>query len=141
MLEDNRNTINKCRSELVSMVTTTTDRDKYSKFIKKVSENRFTKVKERQVRKLNSLINKTSNSKNNGSRSTGSNNNYNNGLGHCSQMQGPVNNNQTGNPNSNKWVINLSKRSVTKAQESLLAKGPNLHWPLLTYPLLIILQQ
>ena len=43
--------------------------------MKKVSEDKFTKVKERQERKLNSLINKTSNSKNNGIRSTGSNNN------------------------------------------------------------------
>ena len=101
------------------------DRDKCSKFIKKVSEDRFTKVKERQVRKLNSLINKTSDSKNNGIRSTGSKNNYNNGLGHNSQTQDSVNKNQTGNPNSNKWVINLSKTSLTKAQESLLAKGPN----------------
>ena len=42
-------------------------------------------------------------------------------------MQGPVNNNQKGNPNCNssKWVKSLSKTSLTKAQESLLAKGPN----------------
>ena len=40
-------------------------------------------------------------------------------------MQGSANNNQTGNPYSNKWVINLSKTSLTKEQESLLAKGPN----------------
>ena len=43
-------------------------------------------------------------------------------------MQSLANNNQTGNPNCNnsKWVINLSKTSLTKAQESLSAKGPNI---------------
>ena len=42
-------------------------------------------------------------------------------------MQGIANNNQSGNLNNNnsKWVINLSKTSLTEAQESLLAKGPN----------------
>ena len=45
-----------------------------------------------------------------------------NGLGPNSQMQGPDKNNQTGNLNSNssKWIINLSKISLTKAHESLL---------------------
>ena len=44
---------------------------------------------------------------------------------------GVTNNNQAGNvnnnnnSNSNKWVINLSKTSLTKVQESLSAKGPN----------------
>ena len=94
MLEDNRNAINKCRSDLVSRVTNTTDRDKCSSFIKKVSEDRFTKIKERQVRKLNSLVNKTLN-RNNGIRSTGGN--HNNGLGPNNQTQGSVKNNQTGN--------------------------------------------
>ena len=77
MLEDNRNSINKCRSELASMVTTTTDRNMCSKFIQKVSKVTSTKVKDRQVRKLNSLINKTSNN-NNSITSTSSNNNSNN---------------------------------------------------------------
>ena len=100
------------------------DRDKCSSFIKKVSKDRLTKVKERQVRKLNSLVNKTIN-RNNGISSTGSN--HNNGLGPNSQTQGIANNYQAGNlnNNNNKWVINLSKTSLTKAQESLLAKGPN----------------
>ena len=41
-------------------------------------------------------------------------------------MQGSENNNnQTGNYNNSKWVINLSKTTLTKGQESLLAKGPN----------------
>ena len=51
-------------------------------------------------------------------------------------MQGVISNSQVGNPsnnnninnnnnNNNKWVINLSKTSLTKVQQSLLAKGPN----------------
>ena len=51
MLEDNRKAINKCKAELVSKVTNTSDRNKCSKFIKKVSKERLKKVKERQVRK------------------------------------------------------------------------------------------
>ena len=93
-------------------MVTTTDRDKCSKFIQKISKARLTKVKERQVRKLNSLINKTSN---------------NNNKGNNSQMQGSENNNnQIGNYNNSKLVIKLSKTTSTKGQESLLAKGPNL---------------
>ena len=124
MLEDNRKAISKCRSDLVSRVTNTTDRHKFSKFIENVSKDRFTKVKERQIRKLNSLINKTIN-RNNGISPAGSN--HNNGSGPNSQMQGIANNNQAGNLNNNnsELVINLSKKSLTKAQESLLAKGPN----------------
>ena len=125
MLEDNSSSINRCKAELVSMVTTL-DRDKCSKFIQKVSETRFNKVKERQVRKFNSLINRTSNNNNaTSARSIGSNNNKmscNN-----SQTQGleNSNNNKTGIHNNSKWVINLSKTALTKGQELLLAKGPN----------------
>ena len=61
VLEDNRKAINKCKAELVSKVTNTTDRNKCSNLIKKVSKERFKKVKEGQVRKLNSLISKTIN--------------------------------------------------------------------------------
>ena len=43
MLEDNRKAINKCKAELVSKVTNTTDRNKCSKFIKKVGEERLQK--------------------------------------------------------------------------------------------------
>ena len=124
MLEDNSKAINKCRTDLVSRVTNTTDGHKCSRFIEKVSEDRFTKVKERKVRKRNSLLNKTIN-RNNGISSTGSN--HSNGSGPNSQIQGIANNNKAGNLNNNnsKWVINLSKTSLTKAQESLLSKGPN----------------
>ena len=101
------------------MVTTATDRDKCSKFIQKLSEAKFTKVKDRQVRKLNSLINKTSNN-NNTVSSTSSNNNNNNWSSNNIQMQGLENNNtQTGSYSNSTWVINLSKTPLTKGQESL----------------------
>ena len=51
MLEDNRNAINKCRSDQVSRVTNTTDRGKCSRFIKKINEDMFTKVKEKTGKK------------------------------------------------------------------------------------------
>ena len=35
------------------------------------------------------------------------------------------NNNQTDSYNNSKWVINLSKMTLTKGQESLLAERPN----------------
>ena len=83
MLEDNRNSIDRCKAELASTVTTI-DRDKCSKFIKKVSKTRINKVKERQVRKLNSLINKTSNNNNAiSTKSIGNNNNK----GSCNNSQ------------------------------------------------------
>ena len=112
------------QADLVSRATNTTDRHKCSQFIEKVSEDRFTKVKERQVRKLNSLVNKTIN-RNHGISSTGCN--HNSGLGPSSQTQGIANNYQAGNLNNtnNKWVTNLSKTSLTEGQESLLAKDPN----------------
>ena len=134
-LDDNRKAINKCKAELVSKVTNTTDRNKCTKFIRKVSEEQFKKVKERQVRKLNSLVNKTINKNSNSitHRATGNHNNSRS----CpnNTMQGVISNSQVGNPsdnnnnnnnnNNNKWVINLSRTSLTKMQESLLAKHPN----------------
>ena len=101
--------------------------------MKKVSEERFKKVKERQVRKCNSLVNKTIN-RNNGNSGIDSTTgrNHNNRSDPNNQGQSVTNNNQAGNGNNNnnngnnnKWVINLSKTSLTKAQESLLAKGSN----------------
>ena len=62
-------------------------------------------------------------------RTTGNNNNSRSGSNNT--MQGVISNSQAGSPsdnnnnNNNKWVINLSKTSLTKVQESLLAKGPN----------------
>ena len=43
----NGNTINNSRLRLVSLVTNTTDLDRCSKFIDKVTEERFHKIKDR----------------------------------------------------------------------------------------------
>ena len=103
-------------SRLTSLVTNTTDIDKCSQFINKVREDRFFKVRDRQVHKFNRLDSKSNNkscSHNNQVQATGNSNNTNSG------------NNQSQQENYNRWVINLSKTLLTKGQESLLAKGPN----------------
>ena len=110
------------------MVTTTTTQGKCIEFINKVRENRFNKIKERQVSKFNRLINKPSNKDRDSSTQP---------MGNPRQLQQPSsklrqlqeiisqsNQFQTTN-NNNKWVINLSKTPLTPAQQSLLAKGPN----------------
>ena len=101
MLEDSRKAITKYKAELVSKVTNTTDRNKCSKFIKKVSEERFKMVKERQVRKLNSLINKTINKNSNSitDRTTGNNNNNRSSPNNITH--GVISNSQAGNPSGN----------------------------------------
>ena len=122
-IEESGNTINNSRSWLTSIVTNTTDLDRCSKFIDKVREDRFGKVKERQVRKFNILISKSNNNYN-----KATNNNSRLGQGNnCNSSDRPNNNNnnQSKVSNNNKWVINLSKTNLTEGQKSVLAKGPN----------------
>ena len=101
---------------MASLVTNTTDINKHNKFIDKVREDRFFKVRDRQVNKFNRLDSKS----NNNSHS------YNN------QVQPTDNSNSINSYNNhsqveinNKWVINLSKTPLTKGQKSLLATDPN----------------
>ena len=54
-------TINNSRSRLASIVTNTTDLDRCSKFIDKVREDRYGKIKDTQVRKFNILNSKSNN--------------------------------------------------------------------------------
>ena len=61
ILEDNGNNKNKCRSRLACLVTNTTDTEKCSKFINREREDRFFKVRERQVSKFNRLDSKSNN--------------------------------------------------------------------------------
>ena len=91
-----------------SPVNNTTDIEKCSKFINKVREDRFFKVRERKVNKCNRLDN-------NQTQAVVNSNNLNNG------------NSQSQQGNSNKCVINLSKTLLTK--ESFLANGPNFAIP------------
>ena len=63
-IEESGNVINNNRSRLASIVTNSTDLDRCSKFINKVREDRYAKVKDRQVRKFINLIIKSNNNSN-----------------------------------------------------------------------------
>ena len=56
-LRDNTVRLDRCRSRLASLVTSTT-MDKCTNFINKVKESRFSKVRDRQVNKFNRLMGK-----------------------------------------------------------------------------------
>ena len=103
-------------------IVTQVDLDRCVSFIEKVRQDRFNKVKDRQVRKLDILSNK--NKPNQGSNhSSNNNNNRPTQGGNAASLD---NNNQSASEEDiNKWVINLSKTELTPAQKSLLAKGPN----------------
>ena len=60
-IEEGGNTINNSRLRLASNAT---DLDMCSKFINKVREDRYGKVKDRQVRKFSNLISKSNNDSN-----------------------------------------------------------------------------
>ena len=120
-IEGSGNNINNSRSKLASMVAYKTDLDRCSRFIKKVREDRYGKVKDRQVRKFHNLFNKSKNKNNrlgqinNGSNLERPNNNSSNNNNNTSQLH----------DNNNKWVINLCETRLTEGQMSVLAKGPN----------------
>ena len=117
-IEATTNTINNSRSRLASIVTNTTELDKFSRLINKVREDRYGKAKDRQVRKFNILNNKTN--KNNYNQANNKNN-----LAQVSSDSIGNNNYQSQTSNNNRWVINLSKTSLTEGQKAVLAKGPN----------------
>ena len=132
-IEANVNTINNSRSRLASLVTNTTDLDRCSKFIHKVREGRYGKVKDRQVRKFNILVSK---SKNNDNFRFSSNN--------LTQVEDRArvysnnSNSQLQDSNRKKWLINLSQTNLPEVQRLVLAKGPNFslvprHIPSLEY--------
>ena len=115
ILEDSGKKLEASRLRLLSVVTTTTTKGKCIEFIKKARENQFTKIKERQVNKFNRLTTNVSNR------------DYSTQFSNNMQLQVTRNhsNQSQSISNSNKLVINLSKISLTTAQQSLLAKGPN----------------
>ena len=106
----------------MSLVTNTMDREECSKFINKVREDRFFKVRERQVNNFNRL-NSKSNNNSFSHNNTARDNNQMQALGNSYNLKSV--NNQLQQGYSNKWGINLSKTLLTKGQESLLGKGPN----------------
>ena len=123
-VSDNNGNNNKAR--LASLVTSV-DLEKCGNFIHKVRDERFNRVKQRQVSKFHSLYSKNiqGQSNNRGRIDNRPNQGVNadrSGLGN----HGRDNNNQLeAASDNNKWVINLSKSRLTEAQESVLAKGPN----------------
>ena len=95
--------LDRCRSSLLSKVTTKTTMDRCTEFINKVRESRFIIIRNRQINKLNRLA---------GNRDRGSGTNAQSiGKGH-------------------KWVINLFNTPLTKSQDSFLCPkiSPNLQY-------------
>ena len=107
---------------MFTLVTNNDIQCKCEEFIRKVSELKFNKVRQRQINKLNILVNR---SKNNSQEFRQANplSTTNN---RDSQAQDNNNNRPSHRVSSNnrKWVINLSSVPLTPAQESLLSKGP-----------------
>ena len=115
VIEASENNRDNNRARLVSLVTST-DLERCGNFIEKVREERYNRVKVREVRKFQILYGKSIQRSNNNVRdlntnrsSQGVNTNRlwqsNNRPNHNSQSEG------TGN---NKWVINFSKTSLTQ---------------------------
>ena len=115
------NTMNNSKSRLASIVTNKKGLDRCSRSIDKVREDRYGKVKDRQVRKFNILISKNKNNNN-----SSSNNNNPTQVEDIDRVDSNNSNiNSQSQANNNKWVINLSKTSLTGGQRSVVAKGPN----------------
>ena len=112
-------------------LVTIADIGKCSRFLDKVREDRYNRVKQfRQVRQFNNLFNK--------SKGNILSNNHNNSEGQSKRENGSSNNRASNNrwaqvKNNNsksqlqtniteKWVINLSSTSLTEGQQSVLAK-------------------
>ena len=137
VIEASNNNGNNNKARLVSLVTRS-HLDRCDSLIEKVREERFNQVKQRQVRKFPSLFNRNrqdySYSNNRAivdNRTIIRDNVVRSGL----RYQSNNNNNQLEvGPDNSKWVINLSKTKLTKAQESLLAKGPNFAISLVNMP-------
>ena len=55
ILHENAIKLDRCRTRLLSIVTTTT-MDKHRDFINKVRESRFIKIRDRQINKFNTLM-------------------------------------------------------------------------------------
>ena len=128
IIEESVNNSNNNQARLVSIVTNT-HLNRCGSFIDKVREERYNRVKARQVRNFHILFNKSKHFK---ARDNNNNSNPNrSSQGVNTNRQGRSNNNRLDNnsqlhdSNNNKWVINLSSKGLTESQRSVLAKGPN----------------
>ena len=115
----NEDNCNHNKTRLASIVTQV-DLDRCINFIEKVRQDRYNKVKDRQVRKFEILSNKNR---------TKQDNNLNFSNNRLTQRFNETrldNNNQlVSDRDIDKWVINLSQTELTTAQKAVLAKGPN----------------
>ena len=123
VIEASDNNGNNNKARLTSLVTSA-DLDRCGNFIEKVREERFNRVKERQVSKFHILYNK--NKQGPSDNMVRTDNRLNQGVN--ADRQGLRNNGRDNNNHSevaldnSKWVINLSKTRLTEAQEAVLAK-------------------
>ena len=102
---DNTVRLDRCRSRLSSLVTSTTV-VKCTNFINKVRESRFTKARDKQVNKCNRLMGKDKDRDQTTQH-----------LANTTQLPSQS--------NSNKWVINLSSNPLSKAPRAPLIQGLN----------------
>ena len=111
------------KTKLASMVTKV-DFEKCTNFINKVREDRFNKVKARQVSKFNLLQNRNKNKQSQANRQLQANNRTIEGANANIGNNNSINR-QDRDRDLDKWVINLSNKELTPGQKSVLAKGPN----------------
>ena len=116
-VSENNGNHNKTR---LAFMVTQVDLDRCISFIGKVRQERFNKVKARQIRKFNILSNKN---KCNQVSNNSTNNNRSTQGGNAARLD---NNNQlVSERDISKWVIILSSTNLTPAQKAVLVKGPN----------------
>ena len=118
-IEVNEDDGNHNKTRLASIVNQV-DLDRCINFIEMVRQDRFNKVKDRQVRNLELLSNRNRTIQD-------SNHTYNNNRPtlRCNEARFDNSNRSVSDRDINKWVINLSKTELTTAQKAVLAKGPN----------------
>ena len=88
--------------------------------IELIRQDRFNKVKDRQVRKFELL-----NNRNRINQDNNLNFNNNRPTQWCNEARFDNNNHSVSDRDIEKWVINVSKTEWTPAQKAVLAKGPN----------------
>ena len=128
-IQDSEDQANLRRRKSAAIITQV-DLDRCTDFIEKVRLERFKQVKDRQVRKLHILSNKHLNAKANNNRDKNNRdmlgvnaNNVDSNQHRVRQGNNQIGyHNQDNNNSNSKWVINLSKVELTRAQRSLLEK-------------------
>ena len=133
--------INTCIDELRKLIRKEDMEECYS-FIEGRRETRHQKTQKRHLEKFNRLCHRNSNTggcsnhSHSGTLSgigTGGRSNQNTEMASLTQQPNnntldptsDSNNNNSNNNSNNKWVKNLSRRPLTKAQENILSHGPN----------------